>query len=145
MDICRIKELIEIMKESNLKVLEINTNNESYKLMYQDQIKISMPEKTTQKLLLDTVQTITSPMPGIAYRAQSPEAKPFIECNEYAKTGDVLCVIEAMKIFHDITAKEDCEIVEICFRDGELVEYGQPLFRVKEVKVNKNVFKNSDS
>ncbi|ABB13909.1 sodium-extruding oxaloacetate decarboxylase subunit alpha [Carboxydothermus hydrogenoformans] len=74
---------------------------------------------------------ITSPMVGTFYRAPAPGAPPFVEVGQKIKPGDVLCIIEAMKLMNEIESEISGEIVEILVENGEMVEYGQPLFKVK--------------
>ncbi len=73
---------------------------------------------------------ITSPMVGTFYRAPSPEAAPYVEVGGNVATGDVLCVIEAMKLMNELECETAGRIVEICAENAEPVDYGQVLFRV---------------
>lgn len=72
-----------------------------------------------------------SPMVGVFYSAPSPQSKPFVEVGSRVKKGDVLCIVEAMKLMNEITAELDGEIVEVCAASGDVVEYGQTLFRIQ--------------
>ena len=74
---------------------------------------------------------IKSPMVGVFYASASPESDPFVTVGQRVKKGDVLCIIEAMKLMNEITAELEGEIIEICAQNGQIIEYGQPLFRVK--------------
>ncbi len=74
---------------------------------------------------------IVSPMVGTFYRASSPDSEPFVKEGSRITPDTVVCIVEAMKLFNEIEAEASGEIVEILVEDGELVEYGQPLFRVK--------------
>ena len=74
---------------------------------------------------------LKSPLVGVAYAAESPGAKPFVQAGSKVKKGQTLCIIEAMKVMNEFTAPADGEILEICFEDGQLVEYGHCLFRLK--------------
>lgn len=76
------------------------------------------------------LREIKSPMVGIFYAAPSPESEPFVEVGSKVKKGDVLCIIEAMKLMNEITAEEDGEIVDVCVSSGQVVEYSQPLFKL---------------
>jgi acetyl-CoA carboxylase biotin carboxyl carrier protein len=76
-----------------------------------------------------TVQ-ITSPFVGTFYRASSPESPPFVESGQTAKKGQVLCIVEAMKLMNEIEAETDCRIVDVVARNAEPVEFGQTLFKV---------------
>ena len=73
---------------------------------------------------------VKSPMVGIYYNSPSPDASPFIKVGDRVKKGDVLCIIEAMKLMNEITAEADGEIVDICAENGQLVEFGQCLFKL---------------
>jgi acetyl-CoA carboxylase biotin carboxyl carrier protein len=74
---------------------------------------------------------IVSPMVGTFYHASSPEASPFVKIGDKVKDKTVVCIVEAMKLMNDIVADTTGEIVEILVENGQLVEYGQPLFLVK--------------
>lgn len=74
---------------------------------------------------------ITSPLVGIFYAAASPEAEPFAKAGDIVKKGDVVGIVEAMKLMNEIESEVDGEIAEVLVKNGEAVEFGQPLFRVK--------------
>ncbi|HID54967.1 TPA: acetyl-CoA carboxylase biotin carboxyl carrier protein [Candidatus Poribacteria bacterium] len=80
---------------------------------------------------------ITAPMPGTFYRSPTPGAEPFVEVGDEVRgksedyEGDTLCIIEAMKVMNEIKSDFDCQIVEILAENGQRVEYGQKLFKVK--------------
>ena len=76
-------------------------------------------------------EIIKSPIVGTFYRAPAPDAPPYSEEGTILKTGDSLCIIEAMKIMNKLEADFDCEIVKILAENGSMVEYGAPLFEVK--------------
>lgn len=75
---------------------------------------------------------IVSPMVGTFYAAPSPEDEPYVSVGSQVEPHTVVCIVEAMKLFNEIEAEAAGEIVEIMAESGELVEYGQPLFRVKK-------------
>ncbi len=75
---------------------------------------------------------IVSPMVGTFYAAPSPEDGPYVQVGESVQPTTVVCIVEAMKLFNEIEAEVSGEIVEVLVEDGQLVEYGQPLFYVKE-------------
>lgn len=75
---------------------------------------------------------IVSPMVGTLYRSSSPDKDPFVQLGARVSKDTTVCIVEAMKLFNEIEAEVDGEIVEILAEDGELVEFGQPLFRVKK-------------
>lgn len=72
-----------------------------------------------------------APMVGVFYSASDPEAEPFVKPGDHVRQGDVLCIIEAMKLMNEITAEQEGEISEVLVQNGQLVEYGQPLFRLR--------------
>ena len=73
-----------------------------------------------------------SPLVGVFYAAPSPGAEPFVRVGSHVKKGDVLCIVEAMKLMNEIQAERDGEIVDICVHDGDVVEFGQTLFKLYE-------------
>jgi len=77
--------------------------------------------------------TIDSPMVGTFYQAPSPGATPFVKVGTNVKKGDVIAIIEAMKIMNELEADFDCRIVEILVADGQPVEFGMPLFAVEKL------------
>ncbi|MCM3757029.1 acetyl-CoA carboxylase biotin carboxyl carrier protein [Sporosarcina aquimarina] len=85
-----------------------------------------------EKVADPSLKSIVSPMVGTFYKSSSPEAAPFVQVGQKVGTEDVVCIVEAMKLFNEIEAEVSGEIVEILVKDGQLVEYGQPLFLVKE-------------
>ena len=76
------------------------------------------------------ITEVKSPMVGVFYAAPSPDAQPYVQVGSKVKKGDVLCIIEAMKLMNEITAEQDGEIVDICVNSGEVVEYSQTLFKI---------------
>lgn len=76
------------------------------------------------------VKEVASPMVGVFYAASSPEADPFVKRGDKVKKGDVLCIIEAMKMLNEITAESDGEIADICVHNGQVVEFGQTMFKL---------------
>lgn len=76
-------------------------------------------------------QAITSPMVGTFYKAPSPDAKPFVEVGQSISKGDVVCIVEAMKLMNEIESEFSGKVVEICVEDGQPVEFGQVLMYVE--------------
>lgn len=74
---------------------------------------------------------VTSPMVGTFYLAASPGAKPFVEIGSTVSTGQVVCIIEAMKLMNEIESEVSGKVTQICVKDGEAVEYGQVLMYVE--------------
>ena len=73
---------------------------------------------------------IVSPMVGVFFASPSPDDPPFVKVGQKVHKGDVLCIIEAMKLMNEITAEEDGEIIDVCAANGSVVEYGQTLFKL---------------
>jgi acetyl-CoA carboxylase biotin carboxyl carrier protein len=76
-------------------------------------------------------QTIPAPMPGTFYRAESPGAPPFVEVGAHVEPDTVVCILEVMKMMNSIQAGLSGNIVEVCVEDAQLVEEGEPLFRIQ--------------
>ena len=79
----------------------------------------------------ENLKQITSPMVGTFYSKPSTTAEPFVKVGDKVKKGDVLCIIEAMKLMNEIESDVDGEIAEICYQDEDLVEYGSVLFKIR--------------
>ncbi|MFJ5964920.1 acetyl-CoA carboxylase biotin carboxyl carrier protein [Bacillus sp. NPDC093026] len=79
----------------------------------------------------ENLHKITSPMVGTFYASSSPEADPYVTTGSKVKENTVVCIVEAMKLFNEIEAEVKGEIVEVLAENGQLVEFGQPLFLVK--------------
>ena len=73
---------------------------------------------------------IKAPMLGVFYTSSAPEAEPYVTKGTQVKKGDVVCIIEAMKLMNEIAAEEEGQIVEVCVQNGQIVEYGQTLFKL---------------
>lgn len=78
-----------------------------------------------------SVLTLNAPLLGVAYAAPSPDAEPFVTVGKQVKKGDIICIIEAMKVMNEIEADHDGVIAEIMFENGKMVEFGQPLVSLK--------------
>ncbi len=76
------------------------------------------------------IHEVKSPMVGVFYVAPEPGGKPFVKVGDRVKKGDVMCIVEAMKLNNEITADKDGEVVDVCAQDGSVVEYGQTLFKL---------------
>ena len=157
MDIKSIKNLINIFESSQLGEMEVESNEsgESLRVTLKRNTapvvttQVAVPQATpvqpvqaaAEQLKAETgpsegvldynlVQDIKSPMVGVFYAAPSPESEPFVTRGSKVKKGDTLCIIEAMKLMNEVVAERDGEIVEILPKSGELVEFGQILFRI---------------
>jgi acetyl-CoA carboxylase biotin carboxyl carrier protein len=76
-------------------------------------------------------KTIDAPMVGVFYQAASPDAEPYVKVGQKVKKGDTVCIIEAMKLMNEIQAEEDGVIAEVLVKNGDIVEYGKPLFALQ--------------
>ena len=102
---------------------------------------ITVPEKTECKEnekneekdnnCKEEYNVVKSPMVGTFYSKSSPNAKPYVEVGQKVKKGDILCIVEAMKLMNEIESEFDGEVVEVCACDGDMVDYGKPLFKIK--------------
>ncbi|NLM13152.1 MAG: acetyl-CoA carboxylase biotin carboxyl carrier protein [Epulopiscium sp.] len=153
MDYKAIEQLMKAMNETNLTHLEIEEEGIKIKMKKEKEI---VTVSTTQPVVQPVVQPVApaapvtaekieapackeekegtlvcSPIVGTFYSAPAPGAKPFVSLGDKVKKGDVLCIIEAMKLMNEIEADVDGEIVEILVQNEEMVEYNQPLFRIK--------------
>ena len=90
--------------------------------------EVKQEEKADDKDLT----VVTSPMVGTFYAAPSEDSEAFVNVGDKVNKGDVLCIIEAMKLMNEIESEYSGEIVECLMKDGDMVEYGQPLFKIKE-------------
>lgn len=79
----------------------------------------------------EDMKIITSPMVGTFYASSSPDKPAFVQVGDHVQKGQVLCIVEAMKLMNEIESEFDGEIVEICVKDEDIVEYGMPLFKLK--------------
>jgi acetyl-CoA carboxylase biotin carboxyl carrier protein len=89
-----------------------------------------MPAQESQQFDFNQLNEVKSPMVGVFYSAPSPDADPYVSIGSKVQKGDVLCIIEAMKLMNEIVAEADGEIADICMRNGDIVEYGQVLFKL---------------
>ena len=148
----QIKELIKVLEDSSLSVLEIVEKDGSKirlkKAQPAQQIVNTIPvangvaspapvapvvesaPAAPAAPVADNSKTIDAPIVGVFYAASAPGKAPYVSTGKKVKKGDVVCIIEAMKCMNEIQAEEDGEIVEVLVKDGELVEYGQPLFKI---------------
>lgn len=156
-DLKKIKKVIELVEQSGISEIELKEGEESIKICknltanqlhsiamqsppfnsnvytthYPDHLnKHTNSESLEIKESLSSTDkhSLNSPMVGTFYRSSSPNAKPFVEIGDHVKMGDVLCIIEAMKMFNQIEAEYTGTIKSILVETGQPVEFGQPLF-----------------
>ena len=156
MDISKVKKLIEMLEESQLNEIEIKEGEESVKLVkattvpVQEQIVTSniaatasqptamnevtsVESDTKESTEPETIsgKTIDSPMVGTFYAAPNPGAKDFVSVGDKISEGDVLCIIEAMKMMNEVKADSSGIIKQVLIENAEPVEFGQPLFVIE--------------
>ena len=138
MDLRKLKKLIDLVEASGISELELTEGEEKVKIIrnselsQSSQLIQSQPQsiKTEIKEIPPAIdgEPINSPMVGSFYRAASPDSSPFVEVGSTVKKGDVLCIIEAMKLLNEIESEHDGIIKKILVENGQPVEFGEPLF-----------------
>jgi len=146
MNIKKIKELIELMNDNDLTEVEVEQEGMKIKLMKKVQGVVeqivtpvvdkkaamgeTLPEEAPQQ---SKGKEVKAPMVGTFYRSASPETDPYVEVGDVVQKGDVLCIVEAMKLMNEVKAEFGSKIVEIAIENAEPVEYGQTMFFIKPV------------
>lgn len=144
MEYSEIKKIMDDMGESKIDELNIEFPDGTKISMKKNKASImptpipdAMPnvqklEKGVEiKEQKEEFKIVKSPMVGTFYSKSSPDAKAYVEIGSKVKKGDILCIVEAMKLMNEIESEFDGEIVEICVKDGDMVDYGKPLFKIK--------------
>jgi acetyl-CoA carboxylase biotin carboxyl carrier protein len=139
MDIRKIKKLMELVEQSGINELEVREGEESIRLskapagvmMTPLAAPAAAPAAVPAAVAAAPAQpaghTQTAPMVGTFYRAASPDSAPFVEVGKQVAAGDVICIIEAMKLMNQIEADKAGVVAAILVEDGQPVEFGQPL------------------
>jgi len=151
MDIRKVKKLIELLQESDVAEIEIHEGEESVRIsrtgpavpaIYATPAMMAAPVAAAPGAAAPAAggtapaaeelkgHTVNSPMVGTFYRAPSPGSKAFVEIGQSVAVGDVLCIIEAMKILNQIESDRAGTVKRILVENAEPVEYNQPLFLV---------------
>ena len=145
MDIRKIKTLIEMLEESNLNEIEVSQGDESVRISkgkdpldyiennqintsISSQEKVSKNEDETRKFVGNQVK---APLVGTFYRKPSPDSDPFVKVGDDVKKGQVLCIIEAMKMMNEIKSEFDGKVSSIEVEDGQPVEFGQTIIVIQ--------------
>ena len=118
--------------DNNLNKLAItDLSNDVYiKTEVKENIEENYPSQNNDDA---DVEAIVSPIVGTFYEAMSPEDEPFVSIGQKINKGQVVCIVEAMKLMNEISAEFDCEIVSVLGENGQMVQYGEPLFKVRRV------------
>ena len=155
LDYNKIKELINEIDSSSIRVFELENDGFKLKLSKNDESKVKQISsreeseqeeinlKSTPKRELKEVEDkinnsvdidlkeVKSPLVGTFYSSSTPGGKPYVEIGSKVKKGDVLCIVEAMKIMNEVTSDFDGEIIEILRKDEDIVEFGMTIFKIK--------------
>jgi len=151
MDIRKVKKLIELLEESGISELEISEGEESVRISRHPRVAMQAPMAMAAPMAQAAPQvvaampatsagehkprnddhTVTSPMVGTYYSAASPGSKSFVEIGSEVKVGQILCIIEAMKMMNQIESDKAGRVTAILAKNGEPVEFGQPLFIIE--------------
>ncbi len=142
-DIKTLKEYIKVLEDSSLTCIEISDEDNTIRLereLYEvsDNVTVQTLQAPTalsapavsDKPAAVSSKAIKSPMVGVFYAAPAPDKPAFVSVGQTVNKGDVVCIIEAMKIMNEITAEESGTITEILVNNGDVVEFDQPLFAI---------------
>jgi acetyl-CoA carboxylase biotin carboxyl carrier protein len=138
MDIRKIKKLIEMLQESDLREIEVSQGDESVRILRDNNYSeknisvINTPELKNINVTSEIIEGnfITSPIVGTFYRKPSPDKDPFVKVGDIIEKGQVLCIIEAMKMMNEIKSDSDGKIISIDVEDGQPVEFGQKIITI---------------
>lgn len=118
------------MKKEEKQVIQMTESVPVEKLSSKEEVKVENRKENSEEKT-EEGNIVKSPMVGTFYLKPSPTSAPYVEVGQKVKKGDVLCIIEAMKLMNEIESEFDGEIKEILVKDEETVEYGKPLFIIK--------------
>lgn len=147
MDENNIRKYAQLMQELGLSALEISEDGSVVRLERAEPARTAVPvltasapatAPTVAKPSTETAAAagdlvnISSPMVGVFYSAPAENAPPFVQVGDTVKKGDVLCIIEAMKLMNEIVADQDGTIAEVCVGNSQIVDFGHVLFRLRK-------------
>ncbi|WP_338627676.1 acetyl-CoA carboxylase biotin carboxyl carrier protein [Clostridium baratii] len=122
----------EVIKEEPTKKIP-SIENVKKEIVKEETVREEIKgDNKEEKEDLENLTIISSPMVGTFYGAPSPDSDSFVSIGEKISVGSVLCIIEAMKLMNEIESEVNGTVVDILVKDGEMVEYGTPLFKIKE-------------
>ena len=144
MELETIRAYAELMQELNLSKLEIREAETALSLERSVQPAAAAPLPVAQASAVaapaapavaedDSIFTVTSPMVGVFFAAPEADGKPYVKVGDHVKKGEILCIIEAMKLLNEIAVEHDGVIEEICVGNKQVVDYGHALFRIRRV------------
>ena len=143
MELEDLKELMGLLKDTDVTELQVEKNGVKVKIRREkffSHLEIPqtiLPDRRDAQGKLDVISeavpeaklfTVTSPIVGTFYRSSSPEAEPYVDAGTKVKKGQILCIIEAMKLMNEIESEIDGVVVRTLVENGHPVEYGEPLF-----------------
>lgn len=135
-----IQELVEILAEQNLNEIEVQRGDVRIRIRRESGANVQAPSSTgsgqgpdmdTGSTTRESLLTVTSPVVGTFYRSSSPDAEPYVEEGDLVSRGQVLCLVEAMKLMNEIESEVDGRVVKVLVENEAGVEYGQPLFVIE--------------
>ena len=132
-----IRKYANLMSELGLTGLEVTENDRVVRLERNPAPQTAAPVQTVQvgdvpqSAANEDLIEISSPMVGVFYAAPAEDADPYVQVGDRVKKGQTLCIVEAMKLMNEIVSETDGQIVEICAQNGQVVDFGCPLFRIK--------------
>ena len=127
MNIEEVKELIALINDSDIKNFELTLDNATVRISKTDGV---MPSAPVPKAEAKGGNIVKAPIVGTFYESAGPGKPVFAPVGSKVKKGDVLCIIEAMKIMNEVVSEFDGEVAEVMAENEQLVEFGQPLFRI---------------
>jgi len=143
MDIRKIKKLIEMLQESDLTEIEVTEGEEAVRISRKSSNDIVV-EKPTSDRKVETIintetketstsgsKTITSPIVGTFYRRPAPDKDPYVKVGDVIDAGQIVCIVEAMKMMNEIKSEFDGEVSSIEIEDGQPVEFGQTIIVIQ--------------
>ncbi|MBN1776672.1 MAG: acetyl-CoA carboxylase biotin carboxyl carrier protein [Clostridiales bacterium] len=142
MKIDDVKALAEIMSQSDLSVLEYREGDFSVRMERASAcqppspgndaaVPVAGPADDVEQLNdFNNMHELKAPMVGVFYAAPAPDAEPFVKVGDHVEKGQVVCILEAMKLMNDITAPVTGRIVDICAQNGVVMEYGQTIMKI---------------
>lgn len=137
MNEAEIRKYAKLMQELGLTGLEVNAAGEVVRMERQTAAAapaaVPAPAAAEAPAAEETGDCVRSPMVGTFYAAPAENAEPFVRPGDRVKRGDTLCIIEAMKLMNEIPAERDGVVEAVCAENGQIVDYGTPLFRIREV------------
>ena len=134
----QIDLLIKKLKDNELGSIKVTNKTDSIEITNAIYSSLQNVQQSTSKSIIQNSQSeepsnilsIDSPMVGIVYMTPKPSSPPFVKSGQKVKKGDTICLIEAMKTFNEIKSDKDGVIKSILVKNGEAVEFGQPLFEI---------------